>query len=121
MTRHDASQEPSVQRTHNIGGSVLPSSDPSILEPLRGRHGTFRVRPMPELDTYGLVYNETTVLAMHSNGYACHSLAKRILTVWEGEMDISYAMAQFDHVMRCGGLGLQRSAIEYYARGLRHD
>jgi len=117
MTPPATAQKP----THRIGGSILPSSDPSILMPRKGEHGTLQVRPLPELDTYGLFFNETQLIATHANGYSCHSLGERILAVWQGERDLSYAMAQFDYILSCGGLGLKRESVEYFARGLRHE
>lgn len=106
--------------THQIGGSVLASSDPSILQPMVGAHGTFQVRPCPELDTYCLFF-EKSELAMHPNGYSCHNLAKRILEVWEGKREVQYAMEQFDYILACGGMGRQRATAEFIVRGLPKD
>ena len=107
--------------TSRIGGSLLPSSEPRILQPMQGPHGTFQVRPLPELDTYGLFFNERQLLAMHPNGYSCHNLAERILAVWAGSRKEEYALAQFDYILTCGGLGANRGSIEFIARGLPKD
>lgn len=112
---------PASKPTHRIGGSLLPSSEPRILQPLQGKHGTFQVKPLPELDTYCLFFNEDVLLAMHPNGYSCHSLAERILAVWDGSRDLKYALDQFDYILACGGLGKQRGSIEHIARGLPND
>jgi hypothetical protein len=112
----------SVKPTSRIGGSLLPSSEPRILLTKTGEHGTLQVRPLPELDTYGLFFNETSLLAMHPNGYSCHGLAERILAAWNGERSVDYAMAQFDYILDCGGAGKKRDSIEFIARGLpKHE
>jgi hypothetical protein len=103
-----------AQAGRHIGGSILPSSDPHILKPLQGLHGTFQVRPLPEFDTHGLFFDER-LLVTHANGYSCHSLAARILAVWSGTRDVQYAMEQFDYILACGGKGLERTDIEQIA------
>jgi hypothetical protein len=118
MTQQDIYPQPASKPTHCIGGSVLPSSEPLILLPLKGVHGTLQVRPLPEEDTYGLFLDDKQVLAKKSNGYSCHALAERILLAWRGERDVAYAMAQFDYILECGGSGLPRDAIEHIVRGL---
>lgn len=117
MTQQDTTQQPS-KPTHRIGGSLLPSSEPRILQPQQGIHGTLQVRPLPELDTYGLFLNDNQLLAMHPNGYSCSGLAERILAAWRGERTVKYAMEQFDYILACGGLGMQRASIEYIASGM---
>jgi hypothetical protein len=104
-----------------IGGSILPSSDPQILQVFQGKHGSFQVRPLPELDTYGLFLDEKQLLAMHPNGYSCHELAKRILAVWDGKSDVKRAMEQFDYILACGGLGKSRGSIEFIIKGMPSD
>lgn len=47
-----------------IGGSYLPSSEPSILQLMPGQHGTFQVRALHELDTHG-VYCDERLIATH--------------------------------------------------------
>lgn len=107
----------STQPARRIGGSILPSSEPRILQPMQGVHGTLQVRPMPELDTHGL-YLDNLLLATHSNGFSCHALAERILAAWEGKREPAYALEQFDYILRCGGLGKDRETIEHIARGM---
>lgn len=118
MTTQDTPSQPRSKATHHIGGSLLPSSEPRILQPQKGAHGTLQVRSLPELDTYGLFLGESQLLATHSNGYSCNVLAERILAAWHGERDVTYAMEQFDYILACGGLGRQRASIEYIARGM---
>lgn len=112
-------QQNAAPKRH-IGGSILPSSEPRILQPLQGLHGTFQVRALPELDEHGVFLGEQ-LLAMHPNGYSCHGLAERIVAVWNGTRDISYAMEQFDYILACGGLGRSRGTIEYIAKGMPKD
>ena len=57
MTRENPQQAAS-SLTHQIGGSFLPSSEPRILQPMTGKHGTLLVRPLHDLDTYGLFYQK---------------------------------------------------------------
>lgn len=104
-----------------IGGSILPPSEPAILKPLNGLHGVLQVRPMPEADTYGLFFTDkdgTSCLAQHSNGYSCHNLAVRLVDVWSGKREPAYALAQFDYILSCGGLGKGRESIVHIAMGL---
>lgn len=105
----------------SIGESILPSSDTTILRPLSGLHGVLQVRPIPEADTYGLffAYNDgTSCIAQHSNGYSCHNLAVRLIEVWAGKREPAYALAQFDYIIACGGLGKARESIAHIAEGL---
>lgn len=118
--RHVASQSPVVAikaspaATHRIGGSILPSNEPRILKPWETLHGTFHVRPLPELDTHGL-YLDKRLLVTHPNGFSCHGLAERLMQVWGGQRPVEYALEQFDYILTCGGLGIQRAAIESIA------
>lgn len=118
MTQQDITQQAASKPTHRIGGSILPSSDPYILLPQKGVHGTLQVRPLPEEDTYGLFLNEKQILAKKSNGYSCHALAERILLAWRGERDVAYALAQFDYILECGGEVMPRDAFEHIVRGM---
>ncbi len=120
MTQQDNSRPPVPNSSRNIGGSILPSSEPRILQLQTGAHGTFQVRLLPELDTHGLFFGESLLLAQHANGYSCNALAERILSAWRGERDVAYAMEQFDYILACGGKGLPRAAIENIARGMPH-
>ena len=104
--------------TRHIGGSLLPSNDRQVLTPKAGKFGTFETRPLPDLDTHGLFFARVAgefaglpmLIAMHPNGYSCDELAKRILAAWEGG-DQARALAQFDYILQCGGLGSSRDAI----------
>lgn len=105
--------------TKNIGGSILPSSDASILKPMEGRHGTFQVRAIAELDTHCLFYSQgsyNSVIAMHANGYSCHSLAKRIIEVWEGSKPAQHAIEQRDYINRCGGMTKDDATMQHVIR-----
>lgn len=109
--------------TSRTGGSILPSSDPRILQPMVGKHGTFVVRPVPDLDTYVLEFatldgEYKPTVAMHPNGYTCHGVAERVLSVWDGKREPSYALEQFDYVQACGGLSMSREAFECILKGL---
>lgn len=76
---------------------------------------------MPEADTYGLFFTtngSTSCLAQHSNGYSCHNLAVRLIEVWAGKREPAYALAQFDYILACGGLGTARGSIVHIAAGL---
>lgn len=127
MNQHTSAQP---ARSRNIGGSILPSSEPRILQVHAGEFGAFQVRAMPELDTHGLFLLDPNLqffqgneqlLAMHPNGYSCHSLAERILAAWRKERTVAYVLEQFDYILRCGGLGKSRDTIEYIARGMPQD
>lgn len=110
-----------AQPTHRIGGSVLPASDPRILLPMPGAHGTFQVRPLPNRGTYGLFLDDEQLLVTHPTGHLCHCLAERILKAWAGTGTVEHAMAQFDFILRCGGMGRSRAIILFFARGMKHE
>lgn len=115
MTLKNTTQTPGTLR--HIGGSLLPSNEPRILQPLAGAYGTLQVRALPERDTHSLYFNETLCLASHPNGYSCHALAERILAVWRGDWTVAHAMAQFDYIIACGGEGEAREVVERIVRG----
>lgn len=121
MTQHSSATPLSTSRTRHIGGSLLPSSELRILQPQQGAHGTLQVRALPDLDTHGLFFNETSLLAMHPNGYSCFTLAERMLAAWEGKKPVTYALEQFDYILACGGLGKKRESIEFITRGMPRD
>lgn len=82
----------------NIGGSILPSSNPQILEPVETRHGALQVRVIASEDTHGLFrVSDGALLAKHPNGYSCHTLAKRL-------RDGGDAADQADYIVACGGM-----------------
>jgi len=83
----------------NIGGSILPSSDPSILKPINTPVGTMQVRAIPEEDTHGLFDVESgELIAEHANGYSCHNLADLIC-----QGNGPRARQQALHIIACGG------------------
>lgn len=123
----------SSQPRRHFGGSILPSSDGQILQPMAGVHGTLQVKPLLEIESYGLFYTHeiqapvggamqtimaSSMIASHPNGYSCHNLAQRILAAWSNptEAMIDRALAQFDYILSCGGLGIVRGAMEYWIR-----
>ena len=82
----------------NIGGSVLPSSDAEILQPVRTYFGMLQVRVIADEDTHGLFFVKGDVLlARHANGYSCHKLATLI-------RDGGKAADQADHIESRGGV-----------------
>jgi hypothetical protein len=108
----------------HIGGSILPSSDAQVLQTKTGEHGVFQVRVLPELDTHAVYFARTAadlgadevMIASHPNGYSCDTLAKRTIAAWtDGQVD--HALGQFDHIITCGGRGLERDIVEALARG----
>lgn len=104
-------------KTKNIGGSILHSSDASILAPLAGAFGTFQVKPLAELDTHGLFLTGpegyAQLLAMHPNGYSCHALAKRMCEVWQGDKPYEYAIEQYKYILACGGMAKEESVMKH--------
>ncbi len=118
----------------HFGGSVLPSSDATTLQVQTGKWGSFVVKPIEELETYGLWFTfraeprsedangavgkyYSTCIAMHPNGYSCKNLADRILKAWSGERDVEFAMSQFTYILDCGGLGRDKEAIRQIIKG----
>lgn len=88
--------------THrNIGGSILPSSAPQILQPMQLGARILQVHALPEIDSHGL-FVETPhgpcLLATHGNGYSCHSLAKRMIAG-----DAAKVREQAEYILDCGG------------------
>lgn len=117
MRHADVSLTTASKPAHRIGGSFLPSCDIQILQPVHGAHGKLQVRPLPELDTFGLFLDDTVLLVTHPNGYSCHELATRMVAAWKDASTLYRAMAQFDYILSCGGLGKQRESIEFIAQG----
>lgn len=95
--------------TRNIGGSILPSSDSQILQPMRFGARVLQVHPIMEADTHGL-FLETphgpSLLATHPNGYSCHALAKRMV-----EGDAQRVKEQAEYILACGGTVCEIAAI----------
>ena len=84
-------------KTHNIGGSILPSNEPRILQPIPYRGGVLLVVPDSEADTHHLTFNGNAI-ATHPNGYSCHCLAERMAA---GLADRTLDQARF--IVDCGG------------------
>lgn len=84
--------------TRNVGGSILPSNDRQILQPIKTGFGPMQVRVLPEQDTHGIFMGEE-LLARHPNGYSCYELAKRCRAV----TSLRRAIEQADYIRACGG------------------
>lgn len=85
----------------NIGGSLLPSNETRILQPVKTSFGTLQVRVIAELDAHGLFHkhaNGESLLATHPNGYSCHALLKRMAA-----REIDRAVEQVKYILDCGG------------------
>ena len=85
----------------NIGGSLLPSSDSRILQPI----GKLQVKALPELDTHALFYGKS-IVAIHPNGYSCRALAERMV-----EGDKKGSLEQAEYILACGGLAIKLDHI----------
>lgn len=94
------------QSMKNIGGSILPSSSPEILRPLKFTSmlwaGDLQVIANEEKDTHELWLvisdSERHVLASHPNGFSCFELAKRI-----SNRERVRASEQAVYIVACGG------------------
>lgn len=85
----------------HIGGSILPSSEPRILQPVETPHGVLQVRVIAELDTHGLFHKHAggeTLLATHPNGYSCFALLERMV-----KGDATRVRQQVQYILDCGG------------------
>ena len=94
----------------HFGGSILPSSEPRILAPLTCGFGRLVVRPLPDENTYALVFMAVNgveaVVAKHPNGYSCRALAER-MAARDGER----ICEQAEYIVRCGGKTIPVSEI----------
>lgn len=84
-----------------IGNSLLPSSNPTILAPIKIGTAILQVMPDEKMDTHHLTLKRNdveTIIASHPNGFSCHSLAQRILAG-----DVQRITEQADYIIRCGG------------------
>lgn len=97
-------------KTTNIGGSILPSSSPQVLEPIATPKGVFQVRGMFHLDTHGL-FVDSRLVAMHPNGYSCRSLAERIASG-----DAARVRQQAQYILDCGGMTIAVESLVWYAQ-----
>lgn len=85
----------------SVGGSLLPSNEARILQPVATPFGTLQVRVIAELDTHGLFLKHAsgeTLLATHPNGYSCHVLLERM-----AKREIDRAVEQAKYILDCGG------------------
>lgn len=98
-----------------IGGSLLPSSDPSILKPIEASFGRLQVRALPDLDTHGLFIKHDRgecMIAEHANGYSCRELAERMVAGNEARI-----RQQVEYILDCGGTARKVDHIVGYALG----
>lgn len=87
--------------TRHVGGSLLPSSEARILQPVKTSFGTLQVRVIDELDTHGLFLKHAageTLLVTHPNGYFCHALLERM-----SKREMDRVAAQVKYILDCGG------------------
>lgn len=87
--------------TRHIGGSLLPSNEARILQPVETLFGTLQVRVIAELDTHGLFHKHAageSLMATHPNGYSCRELLDRMV-----KGDVDRARRQVQHILDCGG------------------
>lgn len=85
----------------HIGGSLLPSNEPRILVERHTPFGTLQVRVIAELDTHGLFHKHAggeSLLATHPNGYSCHELLERMVT-----LNPVRVREQVRYILDCGG------------------
>ncbi len=87
--------------SRNIGGSLLPSSEPRIRKPVETPFGTLQVKVIDQLDTHGLFHKDDRgerLLAEHPNGYSCHELLLRMQ-----KRDVRATTEQVNYILDCGG------------------
>lgn len=85
----------------HVSGSLLPSSEPRILQPVATPFGVLQVRAIPELDTHGLFHKHDrgeSLLVTHGNGYSCHCLLERMVLG-----DAKRVREQAHYILDCGG------------------
>jgi len=91
----------------NIGGSLLPSSNDSILKPIKLKVGTLQIVPDEQKDTYLLNYingESVSLLASHPNGFSCYSLATRwVKSRTNTQEDRFLFLTQAEYIILCGG------------------
>lgn len=101
----------------HFGGSLLPSSDPSILKSIATSFGVLQVRALPSLDTHALFRSDErgkSMVAEHANGFACHELAKRMIAGDEGRV-----RQQVEYILKCGGMARHVDHIVEIMRNAR--
>jgi hypothetical protein len=85
----------------HVGGSLLPSNEPRILQPMATPFGVLQVRVIAEIDTHGLFHKHAageSLLATHPNGYSCHALLERMV-----KRDDASVCQQVQYILDCGG------------------
>jgi hypothetical protein len=85
----------------HVSGSLLPSNEARILQPVETPFGTLQVRVILELDTHGLFHkhpNGESILVTHGNGYSCYSLLERMVA-----KDTQRVRDQIGYILNCGG------------------
>lgn len=85
----------------HVGGSILPSNEPRILQPVETPFGILQVRVIAELDAHGLFRRHAAgelLLATHPNGYSCRELLDRMVAR-QGDR----VRQQVQYIMDCGG------------------
>lgn len=98
-------------KTHNIGGSILPSSCPEIIKPMPFNGKVLQVAPDYGQDTHHLTLDGKTI-ASHPNGYSCHALAERMIAG-----DVKRIRAQAQYIVDCGG----QSDFEAIAKAIKDN
>lgn len=99
----------------NIGGSLLPSSSPAILQPLDCAFGRLVVRARPAKDTHVLILvadGAEKELASHPNGFSCRNLAERMACG-----DLARIRAQASYIVACGGTAAVEDIVQTVTRG----
>jgi hypothetical protein len=87
--------------SRHVGGSLLPSNEPGILQPVETPFGTLQVRVIAELDTHGLFHKHAageSLLATHPNGYSCRALLDRMTA-----KHVDRVREQVQYILDCGG------------------
>lgn len=93
----------------HFGGSLLPSNEPRILQPVNTPFGVLQVRPIAELDTHGLFHTHDrgeSLLATHPNGYSCRVLLDRMVGG-----DAAKVRGQVEYILQCGGTACRADHI----------
>lgn len=96
-----------MEKTRHVGGSLLPSNNSRILQPM----GKLQVRVLPELDTHGLFFTHEQgemLIAIHPNGFSCYELAERMSA---GVDNAQRAIDQAQYILNCGGLTININHI----------
>ncbi len=76
---------------------MFPSSRSEILEPILFKGKSLKVIKDNQSKDYVLKLDEIFI-ASHSNGFSCHALAKRIVS-----LDLEKVKDQLNYLVRCGG------------------